>query len=106
MRACVPPFSSHNIYWTCSLHVHSLASELYPFKSNVVCVCIICGLLHDEGDVAVVLSHIQCMALAAEETKVAQRVSRRPIQYKSRLWLKRGTEVNGSHHVIRIIPLS
>ena len=43
-------------------------------------------------------SHIQRIVLASEETTVTQQVSHRPIKCQSRLWSKRGTKVNGSHH--------
>ena len=48
--------------------------------------------------VVVVDSHIQRIVLATEETTVTQQVSHRPIKCQSRLWSKRGTKVNGSHH--------
>ena len=48
--------------------------------------------------VVVVDSHIQRIVLATEETTATQQVSPRPIKCQSRLWSKRGTKVNGSHH--------
>ena len=48
--------------------------------------------------VVVVDSHIQRFVLATEETAVTQQVSHRPIKCQSRLWSRRGTKVNGSHH--------
>ena len=49
-------------------------------------------------DVVVVDSHIQRNVLGTEQiTIVTQRVSHRPITCQSRLWLQRGTKVNGSH---------
>ena len=46
----------------------------------------------------VVDSHIQRIVLATEETTVTQQVSHRHIKCQSRLWSRRGTKVNGSHH--------
>ena len=44
-------------------------------------------------------SHIQRIVLTTEETTVTQQVSQhRPIKCQSRLWSRRGTKVNGSHH--------
>ena len=43
-------------------------------------------------------SHIRRIVLATEETTVTQQVSQRPIKCQSRLWSRRGTKVNGSHH--------
>ena len=58
--------------------------------------------LHTQAEsgvvVVVVDSHIQRIVLAAEETTVTQQVSHRPIKRQSRLWSRRGTKVNGSHH--------
>ena len=48
--------------------------------------------------VVVVDSHIQRIVLATEETTVTQQVNHRPIKCQSRLWSRRGTKVNGSHH--------
>ena len=48
--------------------------------------------------VVVVDSHIQRIVLATEESTVTQQVSHRPIKCQSRLWSRRGTKVNGSHH--------
>ena len=45
----------------------------------------------------VVDSHVQRIKLAAEETKVTQQVSHRPIKYQFRLCSQRGAKVNGSH---------
>ena len=47
--------------------------------------------------VVVVDSHIQRIVLATEETTATQQVSHRPIKSQSRLWSRRGTNVNGSH---------
>ena len=44
------------------------------------------------------ISHIQRIALAIEETTVTQQVSHRPIKCQSRSWSQTGTKDNGSHH--------
>ena len=46
----------------------------------------------------VVVSHIQRIVLATEETTVTQQVSHRPTKCQSRSWSKKGPKVNGSHH--------
>ena len=48
--------------------------------------------------VVVVDLYIQRIVLATEETTVTQQVSHRSIKCQSRLWSRRGTKVNGSHH--------
>ena len=42
--------------------------------------------------------HIVVVVVATEETTVTQQASHRPIKCQSRLWSRRGTKVNGSHH--------
>ena len=56
------------------------------------------GVIKLGGVVVVVVvfdPHIQRIVLATEETTVTQQVSHRPIKCQSRLWLQRGTKVNG-----------
>ena len=55
-------------------------------------------LLRRLDNSVVVDPYIQRIVLATEETTVTQQVSHRPIKCQSRLWLQRGTKVNGSHH--------
>ena len=43
-------------------------------------------------------AHIQRIVLATEEPTGTQQVSPKPIKCQPRLWSRRGTEVNGSHH--------
>ena len=55
------------------------------------------------GCCLIVDSHIQRIVLATEETTVTQQVSHRPIKCQSLLWSRRGTKVNGSHHVDNLL---
>ena len=66
----------------------------YMSSTNVFQLC-----AHSVVAVVVVDPHIQRIVLAAEETPVTQRVSRRPIKCQSGAWSQRGTKINGSHHV-------
>ena len=82
------------------LHFSREKDSAVPFPRQPLSriLCMYCMYDHTYIVVVVDDSHVQGIALAAEETTVTQQVSHRPIKCQSRLWSQGGTKVNRSHH--------